>query len=82
MRDREIVIVIRDIKGRCIFVGEQKVVDSSKKMALSNETFIESQKRESRILELERRVATLELELKLDRGEISKEDYESEVAKL
>ena len=82
MRDKKIVIVINDNKGRCMLVGYQKVVNPSEERTLLNETFLVAQEREQRIYELERKVKKLELDMKLDRGEISREDYEREVAKL
>lgn len=82
MREKKIVIVINDNKGRCMLVGYQKLVNKSEERTLLNETFLVAQEREQRIYELERKVKKLELDMKLDRGEISRENYEREVANL
>lgn len=83
---RKNVVIIKDTKGNTCFVAFPKVLEQNEINKAINECNKYHQDKEqekeeliSSLVQLKLRVDKLELELALDRGEITKEEYEKEL---
>ena len=83
---RKNVIIIKDTNGNTCFVAYPKMLDENqinKAINECNKYHQDEQERKdfivSKLVELENKCNKLELDIKLDRGEITQEDYDKEI---
>ena len=81
MAKNHCVAICKDLKGNCIFVAKVRNVDDRELAKLLESQFNYQDNEKAKIVKLEKEVWYLKLNLKLDRGEITKEEYDSEVKK-
>lgn len=79
---RYCVAVIKDNRGVIIGLGELHNVNEKELNNLTNELANYHNEEKSKLLYMQKRIDKLELDIKLDHGEISKEEYDLEVEKL
>lgn len=80
MNKKQVAVIYSN--GKCTFVAECKLIGNDEFARLSNEMIEHEQEKNKRIADLENKVRKLELDISLDRGLITKEQYDSEVIKL
>lgn len=76
------VAILYNANHECELVLECRVVSEEELISLINQAKIKREEVNTRIAKLENKCKKLELDILLDRGEITKEEYESEVSKL
>ena len=88
MNERKNVVVIKDTKGKVVYVAYPKMLDKNEINKAINDSMAYQQAQEeeiayltNRLNELEIKSYKLELDIKLDRGEITQEEYEERLGK-
>ena len=89
MNDRKNVVIIKDTKGQVVYVAYPKMLDKTEINKAINESMAYQQAQEEKIEKLIEGIdyllgyiRELDLEIKLDRAEITKEEYDNEIKKL
>lgn len=80
MKDNHCVAVCTNHAGRTIYVGKVKNVNDKELNKLKEEQLDYELEQKNYISKLEKRIIVLELNLKLDRGEITKEEFDKEIS--